>query len=280
MRTNLTPEIVGEPQPAGQVVVEEALHRDPGLWVPGKKPVGKVTAVDEYKKAAIWLMRESGGDAKDVNGINHLTTTDIFTARNFHGTTFDGANDNFIGSNTTFGTFGDGSTDQAFSVLFRLTNFDLEGAYNGGPVAIISKDYGGSAREWALIFVKIGVNNWRLRLFLKDGSSGNQQSIDADYSWLDNNQITTTLLVTYDGSGGYGGMDYYKDGVKLAETNAVNQAYTAMNNKSSAYLEVGRYANVDTYCFLGRMDFMSLIPFVPGNPEELTLDPFQFLIPA
>ena len=126
-------------------------------------------------------------------------------------------------------TFGDGTTDEPFSV-HCLVNLDT--INNNG---IIAKD-DSSAREWMFRIVGSG-----LYMITLDDSTG---------AWV-GRRFTSPAMVanrwyscvgTYDGSGVVGGFKIYLDGVRVDTTNVSNGSYTAMED-TSAILGIGAQRN-------------------------------------
>jgi len=148
---------------------------------------------------------------------------------------FDGSDD-FVdcGDSNDF-SFTTGSSDLAFSVSFWLK---INSTF--GTEVFISKDAGGSNREWAIGTFS---NLRRVRFFLKNQGGGSQQSIDGNTSLTPGQWYS--VVCTYDGRGGsnaYQGLNIYIDGALESVSASVNQSYTYMSN-TSAPLVIGSYAS-------------------------------------
>jgi len=151
----------------------------------------------------------------------------------------DGTDDYINCGDSNIFSFGDGSNDSPFSLNVWVNWDDLD-----NYTCLISKDAGGSNREWALL--ENGSN--KIRIFIKNQGGNNQQSIDSTTTYSTGQWYNITA--TYDGRGGntaYQGLSLYTNG--NLETVSANQAstYTAMSN-TSANLEIGRYYNDNLYC--------------------------------
>ena len=130
-------------------------------------------------------------------------------------------------------SFGDGSTDSAFSVSawIKIKSF-------GTNNVVFSKDSGLPNREYAIGFFQ-GFKN--LRFYIKDNGGNNQQSIDSTTLFALDTWYNITC--TYDGSGGSNaadGMNIYVNSVLETPTNVIKGTYTAMSN-TTAPVNIGRY---------------------------------------
>jgi hypothetical protein len=180
----------------------------------------------------------TGTTATDtVNNAAGTLDGSIFVNENNGIIDFDGTDDLISFNDSDLYSFGDGSIDSPFTVE-TWVNFDsIPGS---GFTGLVSKDSGGSSREWALL-----VNNHHnyFRVFIKNAGGNNQQSIDAT-----NVTIGTStwycVVTTYDGRGGssaYQGLKLYINGVEGTVGNVFNQGYTAMSN-TNAPLRIASYA--------------------------------------
>jgi len=165
--------------------------------------------------------------------------TDIVGSNNRYSMSFDGV-DNYIdvGDDDVF-SFGNGSTDNPFSVSVWVKFTTV------GTVGIISK-YGttNSLREWVLY-----TTNGNIRLLLHDGSKNNY----ATGSTTLLQDVWYHIVATYDGRGGstaYNGMYIYINGQSETLT-GIGGTYVAMQNTTQP-VEIGRYQN--TRHFNGKID--------------------------
>ncbi len=182
------------------------------------------------------------GSGTDVNDLRSSTTGSLKGGTSFISTNvgvfdFDGGNDYIQFQDENKFHFNNGSSDSAFSIS-TWVNFDSLSA----SMTIISKDQGGSTREWALaIFNNSG---YRARLFLKGALNGtNQQSIDTN-STFDETGVWYHITATYSGVGGsnaHDGMTFYVNGIAEAEYSATTDAGYVSMQQGTAPLEIGRY---------------------------------------
>ena len=147
----------------------------------------------------------------------------------------DGVDDFVDCGDTNDFSFTTGSSDLPFSVSFwvKLNS-------TSGFDAFVSKDAGGSNREWT---IGTFTNLRRVRFFLKNQGGSSQQSIEGNIpltvgQW-------NNVVCTYDGRGGstaYQGLNIYIDGVLTTVSATVSQTYSHMSN-TSAPLAIGSYAS-------------------------------------
>lgn len=127
-------------------------------------------------------------------------------------------------------SFGDGSTDSAFSVLALIYPNNISTA--NYILAKYDTTTGSTEKEYALY-----AYSDHLEFYLFDDSSGgsifqNTLSISGDDGgWH-------SYIATYDGSGNNSGINVYRDGASINNT-AGGSSYTAMENKAA---KVGNYA--------------------------------------
>ena len=144
---------------------------------------------------------------------------------------FDGT-DNFaiIEDHADF-TFGDGSSDSAFSVSAWI-NPDALDSFDG----IISK-YATSHREWTF---GIQGNDEKLRFFTRDESTG--AYVGQKVSSASNTaNVWQHVVGTYSGNGASTGFKLYIDGDLISSSDYEGgSTYTAMENKSGN-VEIGKY---------------------------------------
>jgi len=171
-------------------------------------------------------------DATDSTDNNHDGTVNGATntaAKINNGYSFDG-NDSISIPNSTDLTFADASGDLpfTFAMWFSVTAFNTN--------ALIAKD-DGTNREYALF-----INSTIFRMFLKDGTNGEQQS--TDFSHTLSTGTLYHLICTYDGSGGANaadGINLYVNNSIIAQGYQIKGAYTKMANKS-VDMTLGVYA--------------------------------------
>ena len=140
--------------------------------------------------------------------------------------TFDGSTHFGLSPDTANLTFGNGITDQAFSVVV-LTNI----TDTAGERVFVSKwNSGTSQREW--LFEISGVDKLKLQLYDETAGKTVQRLSDAVVS----QSALHVYAGTYDGTGGataMNGATVYVDGVAQTSTATNDALYVAMGNKTA-----------------------------------------------
>jgi hypothetical protein len=130
-------------------------------------------------------------------------------------------------------SFGDGSTDSAFSVSFGI-EFN---AFNTGRRISAKRGDGSSAlvnQEYDLAIIDTGGSVFEIQMVLvDDSSSGNIKTI-TNTGGLSTG-VPYHFVFTYDGSSSETGLKWYIDGVLDSSNNSLNGSYTAMENLSSSF---------------------------------------------
>ena len=175
-------------------------------------------------------LTSNGNDGVLLNGASYITDGGGSIS-------FDGVNDVVQVNDNDLFSFGNGTSDSPFSVE---TWVNFNSIPTNGFTGLVSKDSGGSSREWALI---VNNTNKFFRIFIKNLGGGFQQSIDATNITINTN-TWYNIVATYDGRGGssaYQGLKLYINGVQGTYGNVVQQSYTSMSNTTSK-LNLGSYS--------------------------------------
>ncbi len=141
---------------------------------------------------------------------------------------FDGSDDGMTIADTADLSFTDGSGTDTPAAFFVTHNLNELSSGN----TLISKDAGGSSREWAWFF-----DGSEQRFYIKSGGGGNQQSADDDDTatgW----QLASLL---YSGNESYTGIQFYRNGTASTMTDALSQTYSGMSNTGADILIGNRY---------------------------------------
>jgi len=155
---------------------------------------------------------------------------------------FDGVNDYVdLGDNNDF-SFGDGSTDSAFSISAWIYR---DGTTNDG---IVAKD-ASSNREWAFY-----IYSGTLRMVLFDNSSGGY--IGRRYGTTITNGEWHHVAATYDGGGAASDIKLYLNGTQVDNQGNSSGSYTAMENKG-AEVRIGSKESDPLY-FDGNIDEVAI----------------------
>ncbi len=183
-----------------------------------------------------WTLIDQGSGGNNGTSVSMpLTarTSDVplFDNKSF---TYDGIADYVNVADNNNLSFGDGSTDSPFSILFWVK---IEPTTQSSNVFIGKSNFAPN-REYA-----IGMfgGSRKIRFFIKNQGGNSQQSIDSTTTI--SNDTWYHIAVTYDGSGGNNaadGMTIYINGNSETPTNVLKNSYTAMNN-TSADFTIGKY---------------------------------------
>lgn len=141
---------------------------------------------------------------------------------------FDGSDDGMTIADTADLSFTDGSGTDTPAAFFVAHNLNELSSGN----TLISKDAGGSAREWAWFF-----DGSDQRFYIKSGGGGSQQSADDD----DTATGWHLASLLYSGNESYSGIQFYRNGAASTMDDTVNQTYSGMSNTSSTVLIGNRF---------------------------------------
>jgi hypothetical protein len=195
-----------------------------------------------------------------------VINTDIAPAfLNVYSTNFDGVDDYVDCGDSDVFSFGNGTTDSAFSLSFWV-RFASVGSGNTG---IMGKDSNATDREYQ---VWMSATAFRFRLF--DDSTGG--TMTKTLSALPSATTWYHVVCTYDGSSTVGGMKIYLNGAVPSQTDATFGTYTAMENTGSPFT----IAHVASKYLTGHIDEVSLFDielssaqvtaiYDGGNPTNL-----------
>ena len=171
---------------------------------------------------------------------------------------FDGTDDYVtLGDSATF-TFGNGTTDSAFSFSLWVKTADVTSS------GILAKSATG-AKEYH--FVIGAADAFRLRLYDESTDGYIQSQLDsAVTSWQGSWQH---IVGTYDGSDVHTGITLYVNGAKPAQTTSLNGSYTAMEDTASE-LRIGT-SQQNAFYWGGNIDEVSLWDKELSSAEVTTL---------
>lgn len=150
-------------------------------------------------------------------------------------------------------SFGDGAVDEAFSVV-ALIKPDV----NNATFTILSKLNSASVDEWE---VWMDGNGYPVLELIDASSSASISRYDATAFGTDEGLLVTT----YDGSRAVTGINIYKDGVLIDDSDNSAGTYTAMEDTASLVRIGMRYATAERF-FNGKMYLLAL------TAKELTID--------
>jgi hypothetical protein len=147
--------------------------------------------------------------------------------------TFDGADDYIDCGDDDIFTFGDGSSDEPFSISFWMKTHHTNEGYDS-TAGIVTK-----------FSVDSGLGEW---VVLRSGNNLYFRVCDGTYTdWIGRVAMTSIytdqlyhIVCTYDGSGTHGGLKIYIDTVQADDTDQSSGSYTAMQNTGQP-VELGRY---------------------------------------
>lgn len=145
-----------------------------------------------------------------------------FSSDNQGSWVFDGVDDYInLGDSNNF-SFGDGSTDSAFSISCWVYADGVASGWDG----IVAK-WDASATKKEYLFY---LSSNKLRILLGDSSSGGTIGYEASSTFT----LTTWqhIVATYDGSSTVSGLTLYVNGSAIAVSNISAGSYTAMENSN------------------------------------------------
>ena len=156
---------------------------------------------------------------------------------------FDGVDDYLTCGDVSTFSFGDGSTDNAFSIGCWIYGTDLTAAGFVGKDSL-------SLREYQLL---TGTGD-RIRFRLYDNSTVGY--IQSELNVASSQNTWLFVVATYDGSSNQTGLNIYVNAATPAQTKAVSGTYTAMED-TTAPLTVGASLAASNY-MTGNIDEVSL----------------------
>lgn len=192
--------------------------------------MGRLLSITEDTRILIIPTTLTGTSVADSSSKGHTLTSNESVAGWLSHTSrsiaydLDGSADLMYCADHNDFSFGDGSTDSAFS-CFALINGD---AYSGDNYLISKHEYNGAAYEWHL-----HLTNGKPTFQLHDKSA----SAHIGRYW--NTALSTSTWYfaggTYDGSSAVGGIKVYVDGVQVDDTDITSGSYVAMENLGGGF---------------------------------------------
>jgi hypothetical protein len=207
-----------------------------------------------------WMFDDgSGTTAADASGHNYngtLVNNPVWTTGKFGGALeFNRTNRVTVPDNDAF-SFGNGSTDQPFSVAMWVS-FD-----DANPGHLIGHFLPPSNREWR--FARLDSSSLFLILFDENTKGQIARSVSQNFS----TGVWYHLTATYDGSRNGNGVTFYINGMAQAQTgNSDTAGYVAMKN-AAAPLEMAGYSGTGSN-FAGRLDDVRLYSRVLSASEVM-----------
>ena len=188
---------------------------------------------------------------------------------NTYSVDFDGTDDYAAIADANDLSFGNGSTDSAFSISAWIKMDDAT------KFRIISKTNSTSDAEW--FFTTSGSD--KLRIDLLDADNNNRIGIETDAAITAHEGSWISVIATYDGGGDSSTMVLYINGVAQATSAIDTGSYTAMHN-TAAPVWIGGLAYGPDFAN-GKIDEVAIIPselsaaqvttiYNSGEPADLT----------
>ncbi len=209
----------------GQVIQDmNAGHPAPG------SPVGTPLGFWKFDEGFGTTANNSGNQGSTLNGTltnmsSPATSTSGWTqSGKFNkALNFDGSNDYVTEPDSDSLSFGNGTSDRAFTISawIKMTS--------ATQFRIFTKGGFTSTREYG--FATDSSNNLFVQLFTNNNAATIQATTNSALTSDAGNWIHVTA--TYDGSSTAGGLKLYKNGILLATTNSMTGSYTAMTNQTT-----------------------------------------------
>jgi hypothetical protein len=201
---------------------------------------------DKFTISGTNLVLDNTVDISDVSYNVTIKATDTFNIEfsetftitvvplNQYSTIFDGINEYCSVANASNFHFESGGTDQAFSLSIWVK---MDDATNCTMLTKGSL----SKREYSL---RTGSTD-KLRISLYGDDAGvNTLGLESTAAQTSKEGAWTHYIMTYDGSGGSGGLTLYNEGAALPITTTDTGSYTSLNN-SGLSLEIARFEGFD-----------------------------------
>ena len=207
------------------------------------------------------------------NGITVIAGgEEVVPFTNTYSVDFDGVDDYAAIADSDDLSFGNGSTDSAFSISAWVKMDDAT------KFRIVAKQQDSSNIEY--IFGVDGSDKLGVNLY--DGTNSNYRGVQSANTLTGYEGTWVHLAFTYDGRGGSSAQDgitLYINGIAISTTDNINASYTAMHN-SAADLWIGGTEFVPDYAN-GKIDEVAIIPselsaaqvtaiYNSGAPADLT----------
>ena len=204
------------------------------------------------------------------NGITVIAGgEEVVPFTNTYSVDFDGTDDYATIADANDLSFGNGSTDSAFSILAWVKMDDAT------KFRIVSKTNSTSDAEWFLTTS----GSDKLRIDLLDADNNNRIGIETDAAITAHEGSWISVIATYDGGGDSSTMVLYINGVAQATSAIDAGSYTAMHN-TAAPVWIGGLAYGPDFAN-GKIDEVAIIPselsaaqvtaiYNSGEPADLT----------
>jgi hypothetical protein len=194
--------------------------------------INSYLADDGIPRSNLLFYAKFDGNTIDETGNHSMTFNAVDYAEGLRGVDqcvfFDDNEDYILIPDSDDFSFGDGSTDSAFSISLEF-KFTGDGGQSANYLLHKRGDNGTNdgavKREWGLFR---RVSDDKLILNLWDQSSGAKLAVIGSTAISDN--TTYHLTITYDGSSTVGGISMYLDGSAESLTDNSSGTYTAMEN--------------------------------------------------
>ena len=220
---------------------------------------GEPASLTSYSPIGWWRFEEGTGTSiADSSGNGHTATltngptfsTDVPAAAAFTNTysvDFDGTDDYAAIADANDLSFGNGSTDSAFSIMAWVK---MDDATN---FRIAAKSVSTNNREW--LFTTDPNDKFSLTFYDPDAANSILSRYDTALTSFEGQWIH--VCGTYDGSGNNSGLSLYLNGSPVATVEVTSGSYVAMSN-TVADVTIGRW-NVSGYAN-GKIDEVAIIP--------------------
>jgi len=243
----------------GSLIVEDALLREPNLWVPGERPIGRVKVTDNYKDTVLgsYIFTQSNQytDGLDINQGYQVGNVLLNTKLGIYGSP--ASNSNYVVVPVT-STANPLSFNQNVSIYVRARPDEISGT---GKVFI---------QRWGSTTVfYLAVFSTKLRFSFYDVDSTRH---DVDRTTTINAGVYYDFAFVLDGTS----VKLYQDGVQLGAGYSFSKNLRASATEDLIFI----YSSAIDWAFTGRLEYALFLKGNQYTPENIRKDPYQFLIPA